>query len=108
MTNQCPSNPHIQCYIPSPTPEGGCCKIIPPGQHVNFSVVYRNPGHWDITTVYGRAFRIRGEPGAVKVADERVDDTRPHPRGWLLFKTVGTALAWCTDELMYPLVESET
>ena len=102
MTNQCPRKPDVQCVVPGPRPDGGCCEVIPTDRHINFTVVYRNPAHWDIATGYGRAFRIRGEPGAVKVADERTDDARPHPRPWLPFKTVGTALAWCADELMHP------
>lgn len=102
MTPNCPRKPGVECMSPGPRPDGGCCEVIPADRHINFTVVYRNPGHWDIATGYGRAFRIRGEPGAVKVADERVDDERPHPRGWIAFKTVGTALAWCADELMHP------
>lgn len=100
----CPRKPGVVCE-PGPTPDGGCCEVIPEGRPIGFTVIYRNPGHWDVATKYGRAFRIRGEPGAVKVADERVDDDRPFPRGWLLFRTVGTALAWCADELMCPAQE---
>ena len=103
MTNRCPRKPRLECLAPGPRPDGSCCEIIPTNRHIGFVVIYRNPGHWDIATeLGGRAFRIRGEPGAVKVADERVDDSRPPPRHWLLFKTVGTALAWCADELMHP------
>lgn len=103
----CPRKPGVECVVPGPTPEGGCCEIIPDGRPTNFTVIYRNPGHWDITTGYGRAFRIRGEPGDVLVDDERVNDSRPHPRGWIPFKTVGTALAWCADELMHSSPERD-
>lgn len=66
-----------------------------------FSVNWRNPGHWDVYTGNGRAFRIRGEPGYVQVSDERRGDgfgtgTRP----WLLFETVNSAMAWIALQLM--------
>jgi hypothetical protein len=65
-----------------------------------FSIGYRNPGHWDIADRYGRAFRIRGEPGAVTVTDERVDASRPFPRDWLRFKSIHAALLYIADEMM--------
>ncbi len=103
MTNRnmhCPKDPRVECLLPGPTLTGGCCRYIPLGEPCNFTVIYRNPGHWDITTSYGRAFRIRGEYGSVIVADERADDLRPHPRQWHSFKTVSAALLWCAEELM--------
>ena len=66
----------------------------------SFGVLYRNSGHWDLTQEYGRAFRIRGEPGDVVVHDERID-SRPFPRESLRFKTVGAAMAFCCDQLMH-------
>lgn len=91
---------------------------------LGFSVYQRNPGHWDISAqrcpgrasafaaahpegstsdrddARERAFRIRGEPGNVWVADERWDPNRPHPRESLRFKTVQAAMFWIMDELM--------
>lgn len=100
MPSSCPRDPNMQCLVPGPTPEGGCCKVIPANRPVSFSVGYRNPGHWDITTRYGRAFRIRGAGRDVVVHDERTDDARPFPRGSIPFTSVAVALAWCADALM--------
>lgn len=99
QSNTCPRDGAIQCIVPGPV-DGGCCKVIPKGHPINFSVSHRNTGHWDVTTRWGRAFRIRGEPRDVVVFDERVDDDRPFPRDPLRFKSINTALAWCADELM--------
>lgn len=63
-----------------------------------FSVVHRNPGHWDVLVQgTGRAFAIRGEPGNVWVRDER----RTKHTGDETFKTLIAAMAWIVDELMY-------
>lgn len=102
----CPRDKRITHCSPGPTSEGGCCQVIPPGRPCNFSVTYRNPGHWDVYTRFGRAFRIRGEPFDVVVLDERTDDSRPHPRDTRQFRTVTAALAWCADELMHPIPAS--
>ncbi len=89
---------------------------------LGFWVNWRNPGHWDImarqapgkvsawkaahpegTTSGGgteRAFRIRGEPGAVEVLDERWDPHRPHPRERLRFRSIIAAMLWIMEELM--------
>lgn len=93
---------------------------------LGFSVGWRNPGHWDIyaTQTPGkvkawlqanpggktsahpeartdeRAFRIRGEPGAVTVLDERWDPTRPRPRPHQTFRSVTVAMLWIVEELM--------
>lgn len=91
---------------------------------LGFSVVHRNPGHWDIfsrecpgrvsafleanpgsyTSARDgdreRAFRIRGEPDAVIVYDERWNPHKPHPRDELSFATVAHAMAWIAAELM--------
>ena len=96
---KCPRDPKKLCLSPGPTRAGGCCCVIPPGP-TNFTVGYRNPGHWDITTAYGRAFRIRGERPNVVVYDERTDDARPHPRDAVKFKSVEGALNWCATQLM--------
>lgn len=71
-----------------------------------FSVGYRNPGHWDISSDGGRWFRIRGYAGAVTVFDERKDD-RPHPREPMRFRSVATAMAWITDEIMASIEAKE-
>ncbi len=89
-----------------------------------FSVHWRDPGHWDIMAAQvpgkisawkaahpkgttnshdgmkERAFRIRGEPGAVKVLDERWDPYRPHPRKTIKFRSIPAAMLWIMDELM--------
>ncbi len=96
----CPRKPSLRC-VPGPS-YGDCCRITP-NSPVGFSVIYRNPDHWDIYTAGrgGRAFRIRGEPNNVMVFDEREMDGLPsHPRDVRYFRTVSTALAWCADELM--------
>lgn len=101
---------------------------------LGFSVTYRNPGHWDVfaAEVPGRAsawieanpggctsardgqreraFRIRGDYGAVTVHDERWNPRRPFPRGALPFASVENAMAWIMAELMReppPLVPGE-
>lgn len=91
---------------------------------LGFSVVYRNPGHWDLFArqVPGkfaawrtahpdgvtsgndgereRAFRIRGGPGRVVVMDERWDPHRPYPRETMRFRSVMGAMLWIAEELM--------
>lgn len=91
---------------------------------LGFSISWRSPGHWD---VYARrcpgkaaawrdahpegftserdddrerAFRIRGEPGAVTIYDGRWDPHRPHPRDALNFRSVTGAMLWIVEELM--------
>lgn len=89
-----------------------------------FSVRYRNPGHWDVSAkqasgkaaawraanpggqtslsdqLMERAFRIRGEPGAVVIFDERWNPHQPYPRESMTFRTVAMAMMWIVDELM--------
>ena len=96
-----------------------------PFSPLGFSVVYRNPGHYDITAkrcpgkasawryanpngrtsanddATERAFRIRGEPGEVVLFDERWNPHRPHPRGHMTFRSVSAAILWITEELMH-------
>ena len=91
---------------------------------LGFSVSYRNPGHWDVmadqcpgkaSAWYAshpggltsardqsreRAFRIRGEIGAVIVLDERWNPHRPHQRETMKFRTVTSAMLWIVEELM--------
>jgi hypothetical protein len=99
----CPHDPNKQCLSPGPTREGGCCHVIQSGP-TGFSVGYRNPGHWDVYTKYGRAFRIRGEEPNVVIFDERTNDSRREQLTFknvpLTFKSVSKALSWCADELM--------
>lgn len=72
-----------------------------------FSVADRGTvGHLDISDGKERAFAIRGEPGDVRVRDERTDPARPHPRETLRFKSVQAALLWCAEDLM-PLAPPE-
>lgn len=47
-----------------------------------------------------RAFCIRGEPGDVRVRDERWDPHRPFPRESMKFRSVMAAMVWVTEELM--------
>lgn len=69
-----------------------------PNPNSNFSVSWRNDGHWDIIENRGR-IRIRGEPGNVLVIDER-DHKRSVPDPGP-FRTVQAAMTWITDDLMY-------
>lgn len=47
-----------------------------------------------------RAFRIRGEPGDVRVYDGRWNPHAPHPRPNLKFRSVMAAVLWIAEELM--------
>ena len=68
-----------------------------------FTVVYRNPGHWDICNPgNGRIFRIRGGPGNYAVHDERAQS-----RHAIKCKTVGACMAFICDELMHQLIVAE-
>jgi len=91
---------------------------------LGFSIIHRNPGHWDVYARQcpgqasawraahpegvtsqqdgesERAFRIRGELGAVTVLDERWNPHRPHPRDHLTFRSVMAAMVWICEELM--------
>jgi len=64
----------------------------------DFTVIWRNPGHWDIGTLKGRAFAIRGGPGKYYIRDERPDKNRSEMRE---FKTVEACMAYICDELMF-------
>ena len=99
--------------------------IAQPFFPLGFSVVYRNPGHWDVmarqcpgkvaaflslhaanrTTAKDgdreRAFRIRGNPVDVVVIDERWNPHKPPPtRDSMRFKSVMGAMLWIMEELM--------
>lgn len=64
---------------------------------MNFSVIKRNYGHWDITnSERGRVFRIRGTPGDFWAMDER---EQPYPV--TKFKTITACMSFITDELMH-------
>jgi hypothetical protein len=68
----------------------------------DFTVVNRNPGHWDIFIGNKRAFRIRGSVGKVDLIDERGVNNLPQKRlPPLEFNSVAGAMAWIIDELMY-------
>ena len=91
---------------------------------MGFSVVRRNPGHWDVyaeqcpgkasafeavspnnfTTAKDgdkeRAFCIRGEPGNIFVRDERWNPHLPQPRPVVEFSSVSEAMKWISDILM--------
>jgi hypothetical protein len=98
-----------------------------------FSIGQRNPGHWDIyarqcpgkVSAFNhanpggftsakdgqqeRAFCIRGEPGDVRVRDERWDPHRPFPRENMKFRSVLAAMLWICEELMQePQVRGES
>ena len=66
----------------------------------NFSVNYRNPGHWDIYDHQRRLFCIRGHPGGVIIRDER-EPAGTDKRHLDSFATVDAAMAWITSTLMY-------
>lgn len=98
--------------------------IAQPFYPLGFSVIYRNPGHWDIiarecpgrasawraahTDGYTsaqdgqrvRAFRIRGKPDEVLIMDERWNPRQPHPRESLKFRSIQSAMLWIIEELM--------
>lgn len=63
---------------------------------MNFSVVKRNFGHFDIVNKDGRLFRIRGTPGDFWAMDER---ERPYPV--TKFKTLTACMSFITDTLMH-------
>lgn len=67
----------------------------------NFSVEYRNPGHWDIYANRARVFCIRGEPGDFIVRDERRQDTGLIISAKGSFATVDAAMAWICSTLMF-------
>lgn len=69
----------------------------------NFTVVYRNYGHWDIVDDTGRKFRIRGGPGAYVVMDERSKETY----GDTPFNTVQACMGHICDKLMFELIIAE-
>ena len=96
MTPNCPRHSGRECH-PGPR-EGCCCEEIPPGPR-GFGVIYRNPGHWDITCAGTRAFRIRGEGREVLVNDHRKHTPRAQD-GWLKFPSVMAARCGCACELM--------
>ena len=91
---------------------------------LGFSVYYRNFGHWDISARQcpgkasafraanpdgftsaqdggsERAFRIRGEPGAVVVFDERWNPHKERRQEPPRFRSVQGAMLWIMEELM--------
>lgn len=69
----------------------------------SFSVVYRNPGHWDICSSRERLFRIRGDIGRICVMDER----KEFRKETLNFRTVAAAFAYISDILMFEPLASD-
>lgn len=69
-----------------------------------FSVIYRNPGHWDIYSDRSRSFCIRGDIGRVFVRDERSREVRQETP---VFKTVAAAFAYISDVLMFEPLASD-
>ena len=67
-----------------------------------FSVIYRNPGHWDVYAKSHRIFRIRGGPGKYLVMDE-TRKGKPNR----VFKTVQACMSCICDELMHELIVVE-
>lgn len=61
-----------------------------------FSVFWRNHGHWDIVEQNGRLFTIRGEKGNVIVTNEQLQ-----PQTQMKFLTVSMAMAYVMEQLMY-------
>ena len=66
----------------------------------NFSVNWRNYGHWDIYGDKSRLFCIRGDPGAHYVRDER---DKSDNKGSKYFKTAASCMGYICDELMSEL-----
>lgn len=80
----------------------------------NFSVNYRNYGHWDIWNNKRRIFCIRGGPGKYLIRDERyrlpIDHPNYIPEGKIevkFFKTVQACMGYICDELMFELIVAE-
>ncbi len=96
----CPERSDIKC---SGARVGRGCCCVTPDKPIGFEVFPRDDHHWDVSTQYGRAFRIRGLPGEVIVFDERkfsaTSPRAPH-RNRLAFATIKEALAFCAGELM--------
>jgi hypothetical protein len=70
----------------------------------SFSFGWRNYGHWDVCNGKTRIFRIRGGPGEYRVIDERPEGVRKPMKD---FKTLGAAVSYITDELMFELIVAE-
>ena len=67
----------------------------------NFSVVYRNPGHWDVmsSTKECQIYSIRGKPGNVTVIDFEQGSLRE-----TTYVTVAEAMADISSKLMFEAV----
>ena len=71
----------------------------------SFSVIHRNPGHWDIyTSEEGRLFAIRGGPGKYYIRDER---EMKNSNGNKEFKTVESCFNYIINELTFELIIAE-
>ena len=99
---RCPKRGGVMC-IPGPSRHHGECCSVTPNRQLNFSVTQRDTHHWDVYTKFGRAFRIRGEPGNVWIFDERMvkpDEFNPEAKNYK-FNSVGMAMAFIAEELMH-------
>lgn len=94
----CPMQQGVECS-PGPHKNGRCCHEMPE-YPISFTVNRRNPHHWDVYAGNGRAFRIRGEPGAILVLDERYDRELPIHKTEVQVKTVGEAITYIADIFM--------
>jgi len=98
----CPLDPAVRC-APGANVAGQCCRVVPAGRSQSFSVIRLDHGQWDITTEeIGVVFRLRCGFGAVKVVDARESDYHVLPREPIIFRSLQSAMSWCTDELMAP------
>ena len=69
----------------------------------NFTVTYRNPGHWDMYTKNeGRIFRIRGGPGKYLAMNEMGKSSTVTE-----FKTLSACMTYICDQLMSELIVAE-
>jgi len=70
---------------------------------MSFTVLRRNYGHWDICTIDGRAFAIRGGPGNYFCRDERRDRDINNKT----FNTLAACMAYVCDIFMHELIVAE-
>lgn len=61
-----------------------------------FTVIHRNPHHWDIYQNNRRIFKIRGDKGNLVVIDNKKEYDGDKP-----FKTVQRCMNYITDLLMF-------
>ena len=66
----------------------------------NFSVIWRNPGHWDIYCEQAKIYKIRGGPGRFFVLPVGIRDKEEKKE----FKTITASMAYICDNLMHELI----